>query len=148
MVLTLSGTLNPGKKFPAMNHWYCPPQHDCGQRPGWGDPGSEIRDPAGPGSGIRCLQPDPKRGSAGDPEIWGLWGHRVLQRHSATIAASERNWSAYGYVQTDVRNRLQAKTAEKLVYAYWNCKFLREREQHDFENDFFVWDADEPAEEE
>ena len=52
----------------------------------------EIRDPAGQGSGIRCLQPDPKRGSAGDPEIGVFWGHRVLQRHSATIAASERNW--------------------------------------------------------
>ena len=40
------------------------------------------------------------------------------------------------------------KSAEKLVYAYFNGKPLREREKHDFENDYFLWDADEPAQDE
>ena len=42
-------------------------------------------------------------------------------------------------------NRLNQKTAEKFVYAYFNGKFLREREKHYFENDSLLWDADEPA---
>ena len=65
-----------------------------------------------------------------------------------TASACERNWSAYGYVQSDKGNRRNPKTAEKLVYAYFNGKFLRERKKHDFENDYFLWDADEPAQDE
>ena len=51
-------------------------------------------------------------------------------------------------IQHEKRRYLKTKT-EQLVYnAYWSGKFLREREKHDFENGYFLWDADEPAQDE
>ena len=88
---------------------------------------------------------------------WEMYGGQTpeLQRVailvlsvSVTASACQRNWSAYGYVQSYARNSLKPKTAEKPFYAYFNSKFLRELEKHDFENYYFLWDADEPAQDE
>ena len=67
---------------------------------------------------------------------------------SVTSSACESNWSTYGYVHSDTSNSLNPKTAKKLVYAYFNSKFLREQDKFNFENDYFLWDADEPAQDE
>lgn len=63
---------------------------------------------------------------------------------SVTASSCERNWSAYGLVQRDQRNRMHPKTAEKLVYAYFNGKLLAKREKVDYELEHFVWDNAEP----
>lgn len=44
----------------------------------------------------------------------------------ATSAASERNWSTFGFIHTKVRNRLNDKRVEKLVYMNWNLKIIRD----------------------
>ncbi|CAG8809317.1 2969_t:CDS:2, partial [Gigaspora margarita] len=43
----------------------------------------------------------------------------------STSAASERNWSAYGFINSKLRNRMLAQKAEKLVYIYWNTRIPR-----------------------
>ena len=50
------------------------------------------------------------------PEL-AMVGMYVL---SQVISASscERNWSAYGHIQTKIRNKLSPQTTEKLVYVY------------------------------
>jgi hypothetical protein len=40
---------------------------------------------------------------------------RLLSMH-ASIAAAERNWSAWGQGYTSLRNRLSLETAAKMVY--------------------------------
>ncbi|CAB4422917.1 unnamed protein product [Rhizophagus irregularis] len=42
-----------------------------------------------------------------------------------TSAASERNWPAYKFIHSKLRNRLINDHAEKLVYIYWNLQILR-----------------------
>jgi len=41
--------------------------------------------------------------------------NQLLSAH-ATSCAAERNWSAWGRIYTSLRNKLDLKTAEKLVY--------------------------------
>jgi len=43
----------------------------------------------------------------------------------ATSAASERNWSAFGFIHSKLRNRLHEKRVEKIVYLFWNLQILR-----------------------
>ena len=43
----------------------------------------------------------------------------------ASSAASERNWSAHGFIHSPRRNRLLSQCVEKLVFVYSNYK-LRE----------------------
>ncbi len=43
----------------------------------------------------------------------------------ATSAASERNWSAFGFIHNKLRNRMLNQRVEKCVYLYWNMKILR-----------------------
>ena len=43
----------------------------------------------------------------------------------ATSAASERNWSAFNFIYTKLRNRLHNERVEKIVFIYWNLKILR-----------------------
>jgi hypothetical protein len=44
----------------------------------------------------------------------------------ATSAASERNWNTFGFIHTKVRNRLNDKRVEKLVYMNWNLKIIHD----------------------
>jgi hypothetical protein len=44
----------------------------------------------------------------------------------ATSAASERNWSAFGFIHNKLRNRMLDQKVEKCVYLYWNIKVMRE----------------------
>ena len=43
----------------------------------------------------------------------------------ATSAASERNWSTFGFIHSKLRNRLHEKRVEKIVYIFWNLRMLR-----------------------
>src|SRR6266540_477200 len=43
----------------------------------------------------------------------------------ATSAASECNWSAFGFIHNKLRNRMLNQRVEKCVYLYWNMKILR-----------------------
>ena len=43
---------------------------------------------------------------------------------SATSAASERNWSIFGFIHSKLRNRLHEKQVEKIVYIFWNLRIL------------------------
>ena len=43
----------------------------------------------------------------------------------ATSAASERNWSTFGFIHSKLRNRLHEKRVEKIVYLFWNLRILR-----------------------
>ena len=40
----------------------------------------------------------------------------------ATSAASERNWSAFRFIHTRLRNRLRSTRVQKLVYVFENTK--------------------------
>jgi len=83
------------------------------------------------------------------PEL-GKVGMRVLAQ-VVSASACERNWSAYGRVHTDARNRLNTKTAEKLVYVYSNTRMLQER-SNPFPNDvrlsIYNWEDSEEGESE
>ncbi len=43
----------------------------------------------------------------------------------ATSAASERNWSTFGFIHNKLHNRMLNQRVEKCVYLYWNMKILR-----------------------
>jgi hypothetical protein len=43
----------------------------------------------------------------------------------ATSAASERNWSTFGFIHSKLRNRLHEERVEKIVYLFWNLRILR-----------------------
>jgi hypothetical protein len=43
----------------------------------------------------------------------------------ATSAASERNWSTFGFIHLKLRNRLHEQRVEKIVYIFWNLRILR-----------------------
>ena len=42
----------------------------------------------------------------------------------AISAASERNWSTFGFIHLKLRNRLHKKRVEKIVYLHWNLRIL------------------------
>ena len=42
-----------------------------------------------------------------------------------TSAASERNWSTFGFIHSKLRNRLCEERVEKIVYIFWNLRILR-----------------------
>jgi hypothetical protein len=44
----------------------------------------------------------------------------------ATSAVSKRNWSTFGFIHSKVRNRLNDKRIEKLVYMNWNLKIIQD----------------------
>ncbi|CAB4403798.1 unnamed protein product, partial [Rhizophagus irregularis] len=47
----------------------------------------------------------------------------------ATSAASERNWSTFGFIHSKLRNKLHEKRVEKIVYMFWNLRILRSLEK-------------------
>ena len=47
----------------------------------------------------------------------------------STSAASERNWSSFGFIHSKLRNRLGDNKVEKCVYLYWNIKILKQIHQ-------------------
>jgi len=87
-----------------------------------------------------------KLGGFSDDHLWGNlitkpinWWKLVARRYPilskialkvlsipATSAASERNWSAFGFIHNKLRNRMLDQRVEKCVYLYWNMKILRE----------------------
>jgi hAT family C-terminal dimerisation region len=54
---------------------------------------------------------------------------RLLSAH-ATTAATERNWSAWGHMYSPERNRLQVKTAEKIIYIKCNLDTSARSTEH------------------
>jgi hypothetical protein len=44
---------------------------------------------------------------------------------SPTSGAAERNWSAFGFIHCQKRNRLSTERVDKLVYMYWNLRMFR-----------------------
>lgn len=44
---------------------------------------------------------------------------------SPTSGAAERNWSAFGFIHCQRRNRLSTERVDKLVYLYWNLRMFR-----------------------
>ena len=47
----------------------------------------------------------------------------------ATSAASERNWSTFGFIHSKLRNKLHEKRVEKIVYMFWNLRILHSLER-------------------
>ena len=67
------------------------------------------------------------------PVWWREYGSQTFElQHIATrvlcVAASspscERNWSAYDFIHTKIRNRLKASRARDLVYCFCNMRLL------------------------
>ena len=44
----------------------------------------------------------------------------------STSAASERNWSSFGFIHSKLHNRLEDSKVEKCVYLYWNMRILKQ----------------------
>lgn len=63
---------------------------------------------------------------------------RLFQMH-ASVAATERIWSIFGFIHSKVRNRLQSSSLEKLVFIYVNASLLDEEDKEDYMmvEDFF-----------
>jgi hypothetical protein len=70
-----------------------------------------------------------------DPTTWwkGLCGRRELSKIAvillsipATAAASERNWSCFGNIKTQKRNRLTKDTLMKLVFIKFNLNICKD----------------------
>eukprot|EP01038_Epipyxis_sp_PR26KG_P016473 gene16473-22471_t len=59
----------------------------------------------------------------------------------SSAAASERNWSTYGFIHSALRNRLKDERASKLVYVFFNTKGLNQIEAK--EEDFADCESDE-----
>ncbi len=59
----------------------------------------------------------------------------MLQVTSAS--SCERNWSAFGFIHSKSRNRLQTKKAEELVYVFSNRRLLAR--QHTDKPRFMQW---------
>jgi len=87
-----------------------------------------------------------KLGGFSDDHLWGditsqpiNWWTLVARRYPllstiarqvlsipSTSAASERNWSSFGFIHSKLRNRLGDDKVEKCVYLYWNMKILKQ----------------------
>ena len=52
----------------------------------------------------------------------------------ASSAAAERNWSAFSFVHSRLRNRLMPDKVEKLVYIFFNKKL---QDKEDFDDSYF-----------
>ena len=52
----------------------------------------------------------------------------------ASSAAAERNWSAFSFVHSRLRNRLTPDKVEKLVYIFFNKKL---QYKEDFDDSYF-----------
>lgn len=90
-----------------------------------------------------------KLGGFSDDHLWGdmtahpiNWWTLVARRYPllstiarqvlsipSTSAASERNWSSFGFIHSKLRNRLGDDKVEKCVYLYWNIKILKQIRQ-------------------
>ncbi|CAN6339707.1 unnamed protein product [Urochloa humidicola] len=64
---------------------------------------------------------------------------KVLSQPISSSSA-ERNWSTYSYIHSVKRNRLNAKTADKLVYVHSNIRLLS-RFSESYKADTYKWDA-------
>ena len=60
----------------------------------------------------------------------------------ASSAASERNFSAFAFVQTKLRNRLSEAAVEKLVYVRTNNMQFMNQEQNRHENLAEIYDIE------
>jgi hypothetical protein len=62
---------------------------------------------------------------------------------SAPVAAGagERNWSTFGFIVSQKRNRLSSQRAEKLVFVHYNLRALNQVKRVDYEAEYFEWDA-------
>ena len=87
-----------------------------------------------------------KFGGFSDDHLWGVitshpinWWTLVARRYPilsaiarqvlsipSTSAASEQNWSSFGFIHSKLRNRLDNSKVEKCVYLYWNMRVLKQ----------------------
>ena len=44
----------------------------------------------------------------------------------STSAASEQNWSSFGFIHSKLCNQLDNSKVKKCVYLYWNMKILKQ----------------------
>lgn len=92
-----------------------------------------------------------KLGGFSDDHLWGAmtsqpinWWTLVARRYPilstiarqilsipSTSAASERNWSSFGFIHNKLRNRLEDNKVEKCVYLYWNMRILKQINQQE-----------------
>ena len=52
----------------------------------------------------------------------------------SVASSAERNWSIFGFIHSQARNRLYAGKADKLVYIYNNMRMLRKVRNPDFQD--------------
>jgi hypothetical protein len=69
---------------------------------------------------------------------------RVLSQVSGA-GAGERNWSTYGFIMSDLRNRLAPGRAEKLVYVHYNKRAVQRVKRVDYAESFFKWSEDDDS---
>lgn len=79
---------------------------------------------------------------------WEMYGYaaprlqevatKVLSQPSS-IGSAERNWSSYDFIHNKKRNRLGAKTAEKLVYCHSNLRLKEKLNDIEWEEQFCEW---------
>ncbi len=70
---------------------------------------------------------------------------------SASASGCEQNWSSFGYVHSDSRNRLTTKRANDLVWLYSNLRLAQRTqslEQQDMAQPWVVLEEEEEEEEE
>ena len=62
---------------------------------------------------------------------------------STTSATSERNWFAFRFIHSRLRNRLAQGRVQKLVYIFGNSKLIEDDQEFDDEVEFFFSSTDE-----
>lgn len=82
---------------------------------------------------------------------WGTYGsetpelavvaEKVLSQPISSSSA-ERNWSTYSYIHSVKRNRLNSKTADKLVYIHSNIRLISRFSKNYKDGPHSKWDAD------
>lgn len=72
------------------------------------------------------------------PELRNIAMRILAQVASAT--ASERNWSAMGFVHSATRNRLSVEKCNDLTYCYCTLRLRDKILAEDYEEDFLDWE--------
>lgn len=67
---------------------------------------------------------------------------KVLAQPTAAVAC-ERSWSTYKFIHSTVRNRLQPKRANDLVFIFSNLRIAKQHNDLEYCEEYPVWDEDE-----
>lgn len=88
---------------------------------------------------------------------WENWGGTLPELRELAMrvlaapvgaGAGERNWSTYGFIVDQRRNRLAVDRARKLVFVHFNIRLLRKVRAVDYHSEYFAWEVEDDVESE